>query len=57
MGLGGFKESSQVMYDVQCLFHSVQYLVKTLTDSSGFKQYIKKMLSRDERLSPTGYNL
>lgn len=31
-------------------YFSVQDMVETLTDSSDAKQYIKRMLSRDERL-------
>lgn len=35
-------------------YFSVQDVVEILTDSSDVKQYIKKMLSRDEQLKATG---
>ena len=35
-------------------YFSVQDVVKVLTDSTDVKQYIKRMLSRDEMLKATG---
>ena len=47
-------ESKQVRSDrnehTQKWYFSVQDVVEVLTDSSDVKQYIKKMLSRDEQL-------